>query len=50
MSGSYDILIVGIGGQGTILASNILGEACLTREPAYQRCGDARYGAARGIG
>jgi indolepyruvate ferredoxin oxidoreductase beta subunit len=29
MSGSYDILIVGIGGQGTILASNILGEACL---------------------
>jgi indolepyruvate ferredoxin oxidoreductase beta subunit len=29
MSGSYDIMIVGIGGQGTILASNILGEACL---------------------
>lgn len=29
MSGSFDILIVGIGGQGTILASNILGEACL---------------------
>ncbi len=29
MNGSYDILIVGIGGQGTILASNILGEACL---------------------
>jgi len=29
MIGSYDILIVGIGGQGTILASNILGEACL---------------------
>jgi indolepyruvate ferredoxin oxidoreductase beta subunit len=29
MTGSYDILIVGIGGQGTILASNILGEACL---------------------
>ncbi|MDD1695299.1 MAG: indolepyruvate ferredoxin oxidoreductase subunit beta, partial [Methanoregula sp.] len=27
MTGSYDILIVGIGGQGTILASNILGEA-----------------------
>ena len=26
---SFDILIVGIGGQGTILASNILGEACL---------------------
>lgn len=29
MSGSYDILMVGIGGQGIILASNILGEACL---------------------
>ncbi len=29
MSNSYNILIVGIGGQGTILASNILGEACL---------------------
>jgi indolepyruvate ferredoxin oxidoreductase beta subunit len=29
VTGSYDILIVGIGGQGTILASNILGEACL---------------------
>ncbi len=29
MKKSYDIMIVGIGGQGTILASNILGEACL---------------------
>ena len=29
MTGSFDILIVGIGGQGTILASNILGDACL---------------------
>lgn len=29
MSHSFDVLIVGIGGQGTILASNILGEACL---------------------
>lgn len=29
MSSSFDILIVGIGGQGTILASNVLGEACL---------------------
>ncbi len=29
MNGSFDILIVGIGGQGTILASNILGQACL---------------------
>ena len=29
MKESYDILMVGIGGQGIILASNILGEACL---------------------
>lgn len=29
MNRSYDILLVGIGGQGIILASNILGEACL---------------------
>jgi len=29
MTVSFDILTVGIGGQGTILASNILGEACL---------------------
>ncbi|MDD1717636.1 MAG: indolepyruvate oxidoreductase subunit beta [Methanoregulaceae archaeon] len=27
--GSFDVLIVGIGGQGTILSSNILGEACI---------------------
>jgi indolepyruvate ferredoxin oxidoreductase beta subunit len=26
---SFDVMIVGIGGQGTILASNILGSACL---------------------
>ncbi len=29
MTRSHDVMIVGIGGQGTILASNILGEACL---------------------
>ena len=29
MNSSFDILMVGIGGQGTILASNILGQACL---------------------
>ena len=29
MSRSFDILIVGVGGQGIILTSNILGEACL---------------------
>ena len=32
MTQSFDILIVGIGGQGTILASNILGEACLIED------------------
>jgi indolepyruvate ferredoxin oxidoreductase, beta subunit len=29
MKSSFDVLVVGIGGQGTILASNILGEACV---------------------
>ncbi|NLA31594.1 MAG: indolepyruvate ferredoxin oxidoreductase subunit beta, partial [Methanomicrobiales archaeon] len=29
MRPSSDILIVGIGGQGTVLASNVLGEACI---------------------
>lgn len=29
MSEAFNILIVGVGGQGTILASNVLGEACL---------------------
>ncbi|WAC05464.1 MAG: indolepyruvate oxidoreductase subunit beta [Methanoregula sp.] len=29
MKSSFDILMVGIGGQGTILASNIIGQACL---------------------
>lgn len=29
MKKSYDCIIVGIGGQGTILASNVLGDACV---------------------
>lgn len=29
MKKSYDVMIVGIGGQGTILASNVLGDACV---------------------
>ncbi len=29
MKPSFDVLIVGIGGQGTVLASNVLGEACI---------------------
>jgi len=32
MKDSYDVLIVGVGGQGTILASNVLGETCLIEE------------------
>jgi len=41
---SFDILMVGIGGQGTILASNILGEACLIEGRPVKRSGDAWYG------
>ncbi|MBN2735207.1 MAG: indolepyruvate oxidoreductase subunit beta [Methanomicrobiaceae archaeon] len=29
MKDSFDLMIVGVGGQGTILASNVIGEACL---------------------
>ncbi|MHC1626074.1 MAG: indolepyruvate oxidoreductase subunit beta [Methanoculleaceae archaeon] len=29
MSGGFDVILVGIGGQGVIMASNILGVACL---------------------
>jgi len=29
MTGSFDVLVVGVGGQGVILASNVLGRACL---------------------
>lgn len=29
MKPTFDVLIVGIGGQGTVLASNVLGEACI---------------------
>ena len=29
MKKSYDCVIVGIGGQGTVLASNVLGDACV---------------------
>jgi indolepyruvate ferredoxin oxidoreductase beta subunit len=29
MNCRFDVLVVGIGGQGTVLASNILGEACV---------------------
>ena len=47
MSGSFDILIVGIGGQGTILASNILGEACLI-ENRYIRGAETHGMAQRG--
>ncbi|MDD1670000.1 MAG: 2-oxoacid:acceptor oxidoreductase family protein, partial [Methanomicrobiales archaeon] len=29
MTGSFDLLIVGVGGQGVILAASVIGEACL---------------------
>jgi indolepyruvate ferredoxin oxidoreductase beta subunit len=29
MKGSFDLLIAGVGGQGVILASNVIGEACI---------------------
>jgi len=32
MTESYDLMIVGVGGQGTILASNVIGEACLIEQ------------------
>jgi indolepyruvate ferredoxin oxidoreductase beta subunit len=32
MTGSYDLLIVGVGGQGVILAANVIGEACIIED------------------
>ncbi len=32
MTGSFDLLIAGVGGQGVILASNVIGEACLIED------------------
>lgn len=32
MKKSYDVLIVGIGGQGTVLASNVLGDSCVIED------------------
>jgi indolepyruvate ferredoxin oxidoreductase beta subunit len=47
MMKSFDILIVGIGGQGTILASNILGVACL-RENRHVKGAETHGMAQRG--
>lgn len=47
MTKSFDILIVGIGGQGTILASNILGAACL-REGRHVKGAETHGMAQRG--
>ncbi|MDN7025749.1 indolepyruvate ferredoxin oxidoreductase subunit beta [Methanoculleus sp. FWC-SCC1] len=47
MNGSFDILIVGIGGQGTVLASNVLGEACI-REGRPVRSAETHGMAQRG--
>jgi indolepyruvate ferredoxin oxidoreductase beta subunit len=43
----YNVLIVGIGGQGVILASNVLGEACIT-EGVTVRCSETHGMAQRG--
>ena len=32
MKKSFDVVIVGIGGQGTVLASNVLGDACVIED------------------
>jgi indolepyruvate ferredoxin oxidoreductase beta subunit len=43
----YNVLIVGIGGQGVILASNVLGEACIA-EGVTVRCSETHGMAQRG--
>jgi indolepyruvate ferredoxin oxidoreductase beta subunit len=43
----YNVLIVGIGGQGVILASNVLGEACIA-EGVPVRCSETHGMAQRG--
>jgi indolepyruvate ferredoxin oxidoreductase beta subunit len=43
----YNVLIVGIGGQGVILASNVLGEACIAEEIPV-RCSETHGMAQRG--
>jgi indolepyruvate ferredoxin oxidoreductase beta subunit len=43
----YNVLIVGIGGQGVILASNVLGEACIV-EGVPVRCSETHGMAQRG--
>ena len=32
MTGSFDLLIVGVGGQGVVLAASVIGEACIIEE------------------
>jgi indolepyruvate ferredoxin oxidoreductase beta subunit len=44
---TYNVLIVGIGGQGVILASNVLGEACIA-EGITVRCSETHGMAQRG--
>ncbi len=43
----YNVLIVGIGGQGVILASNVLGESCIA-EGVPVRCSETHGMAQRG--
>ncbi len=44
---AFNVLIVGIGGQGVILASNVLGEACIA-EGVPVRCSETHGMAQRG--
>ncbi len=50
MNESFDVLIVGVGGQGTILASNILGAACLIADLPPVRGAETHGMAQRGGG
>ena len=47
MSSAFNVLIVGIGGQGVILSSNVLGEACIVEERSV-RCSETHGMAQRG--
>ncbi len=47
MSDAFNVLIVGIGGQGVILSSNVLGEACIVEKRSV-RCSETHGMAQRG--
>ena len=43
----FDCIIVGVGGQGSIFASRVLGEAAVREGYSRDLCRDARHGATR---